>query len=103
LNLTLLYIASKTLKSVKLLFGGIFDYEAKSTRLAEIQKEWESPHVWENKERAQALGKERAELQNIVDSFTRLKSNLSDSEALLELASEDNDENTFHDALQDLD
>ena len=40
--------------------GGFFDYDAKKERLEEVERELESPDVWNDPERAQALGRERA-------------------------------------------
>jgi len=77
--------------------------EVKGARLVEVLKEWESPHIWENKERAQVLGKERSELQNLVDIFNNLHSSLADTETFLELAAAESDEQSFKLALQDLD
>jgi peptide chain release factor 2 len=47
--------------------------------------------VWDEPERAQALGKERASLELIVNTFTNLQQGLSDAEELLEMAVEEND------------
>lgn len=47
-------------------FGGIFDYDAKKERLEEVNAELEQPDVWNEPERAQALGKERSSLEAIV-------------------------------------
>lgn len=85
------------------LFGGIFDYDAKKIKLAAIQKEWESPHLWDNKERAQALGRERAELQAIIHSLEQLQTHLLETEEFLELAAAENDEHTFNDVVKDID
>ena len=41
-------------------YGGIFDYDTKRERLEEVTRELENPNVWDNPERAQQLGKERA-------------------------------------------
>ena len=38
--------------------GGIFDYDAKSERLEEVNRELENPDIWNDSERAQALGRE---------------------------------------------
>ena len=37
--------------------GGIFDYEGKKERLTEVMLELEDPGVWNDQERAQALGR----------------------------------------------
>ena len=42
--------------------GGIFDYDQRSERLTEVERELEQPTVWDDPDRAQALGKERADL-----------------------------------------
>ncbi len=49
--------------------GGIFDYDAKKERLEEVNAELEQPDVWNEPERAQALGKERSSLEAIVETI----------------------------------
>ena len=43
-------------------FGGIFEFDKKLERFQEVLRELEDHHIWNNPERAQALGKERAQL-----------------------------------------
>lgn len=57
--------------------------------------ELENPEVWKSQELAQKLGKERAQLQSIIESFTRLNRELNDAKEMLELVAADNDEATF--------
>lgn len=83
--------------------GGIFDYETKRERLVEVIRELEQPNVWEDPARAQALGKERALLEDIVLIIDHLKTNLSDAQQLLELAAAENDQSTLTDVINDLD
>lgn len=85
------------------LLGGIFDYDQKSERLVEVLRELEQPDVWNNPEQAQALGKERASLENVVNTIVSLQESLSDSKELLKLAEEENDESTVTSVLEDLD
>ena len=54
----------------------------------------EDPAVWENAERAQELGKQRAQLATIVETLSALTENLDASEELLQLAGEENDVET---------
>jgi len=82
--------------------GGIFDYDQRSERLTEVERELEMPSVWENPERAQALGKERSDLELIVSTIDRLTSGLTDAEGLLEMAVEEDDEATVADIENDL-
>lgn len=59
--------------------------------------------MWGNQERAQALGKERAALDEVVSTLTKLQQGLDDVEGLVELAVEADDEATFNDAVTELD
>ena len=45
---------------------GIFEYAERKERLTEVELELAEPNVWNNPERAQALGKERAALELVV-------------------------------------
>ena len=53
--------------------GGIFDFDAKQERLEEVTKELEQPDVWNDQERAQALGQERAKLEAVVNTILELE------------------------------
>ena len=83
-------------------FGGTFDYDAKAERLVEVIRELELPDVWNEPERAQALGKERSNLEVIVETIQTLESGCEDIEGLIELAVEERDEETFNDAQLEL-
>jgi peptide chain release factor 2 len=83
--------------------GGIFDVDQKSDRLQEVQRELEDPAIWKDAERAQKLGKERAQLENIVNSIVVIESSLKDSAELFELAAEENDNDTVKSIVQELD
>ncbi|QDF76435.1 peptide chain release factor 2 [Shewanella marisflavi] len=84
------------------LLRGIFDYDAKSERLEEVSRELESSEVWNDPDNAQALGKERAALEAVVKTIDDMDSGLEDVEGLLELAIEEEDEDTFNDANSEL-
>jgi len=91
------------LPSVRSFLGGIFDYDAKHERLEEVSRELESSEVWNEPERAQALGKERASLEAVVKTIDDMDSGLEDVEGLLELAIEEEDEDTFNETTKELD
>jgi peptide chain release factor 2 len=74
--------------------GGIFDFDLKAERLEEVTRELEDPSVWNQPERAQALGRERASLDRIVSGLRRIDSGLKGAEELLELAEMEDDEAT---------
>ena len=84
-------------------FGGIFDYAHKKERLQEVELELQQPSIWETPETAQALGKERANLESVVHSIDRLLTGCEDAHDLLTMAEEENDEDTVNAVLADID
>ena len=82
--------------------GGIFDYELKKERLEEVMRELEEPTVWNNPEHAQALGKERAILENSVGVLDKLSLQVADAQAMLDLAVEADDESLLEDVKAEL-
>jgi peptide chain release factor 2 len=75
--------------------GGIFDLENKSERLTEVVRELEDPEIWNNPERAQELGRERARLEEVVLTLNRMGQALADAEELLEVAADEDDADTL--------
>ncbi|WP_129582893.1 peptide chain release factor 2 [Solilutibacter tolerans] len=71
---------------------GFLDYDAKKERLEEVERELESPDVWNDPERAQALGRERASLDKNVNGIRSLTEGLTGGNELLELAEMEDDE-----------
>jgi peptide chain release factor 2 len=65
--------------------------------------ELENPDVWSNPEKAQSLGKERVQLDNLCETFSKSNSILSDAKELLEMAESENDVDTVNGLLTDLD
>jgi peptide chain release factor 2 len=82
--------------------GGIFDYDQRSERLVEVERELEEPSVWDDPTRAQGLGKERADLELIVKTIDHLTSGLDDAEGLLEIAADESDQGTADEIVADL-
>jgi peptide chain release factor 2 len=83
-------------------FGGIFDYDTKSEKLQEVQRELENPDVWNNAERAQALGKERVLLEKVVNNIDGIRDELTSLQELLEMAEAEDDEETANSVIEDL-
>ncbi|HCO00726.1 MAG TPA: peptide chain release factor 2, partial [Methylophaga sp.] len=83
--------------------GGIFDFDTKAERLVEVTRELEDPNVWNDPENAQKLGQERSSLERIVKTLSSHSEVLDDAKDLLELAVEENDEDTFNAVNNDLD
>lgn len=94
--------ASATSMSVVDCFGGIFDYDTKSEKLQEVQRELENPDVWNDAERAQALGKERVALEKVVTNLDRITEELTSQQELLEMAEAEDDEETANSVIEDL-
>lgn len=78
-------------------FGGIFDYDVRKERLAEVEAELSEPDVWNEPERAQALGRERSSLEQVVRTIETMDQGLADCRELIDLAVEENDEASIAD------
>ncbi len=83
-------------------FGGIFDYDQKREKLEEVLLELENPDVWSDPERAQSLGKEKANLEAVVGGLERGSQGLLDAAELLELAALEDDAATVAEVEADL-
>lgn len=55
----------------------------------------EDPRIWNNPEKAQELGRERAQLERVVNTISALTGRLADARELVELAAAENDAATF--------
>jgi len=78
--------------------GGIFDYDRKALRLNEVNAALENPAVWNEPKRAQELGKEKRELDRVVETIDHLESNLADNLELFDMAKAEDD----YDSIQTL-
>ncbi|PJE11495.1 MULTISPECIES: peptide chain release factor 2 [Legionella] len=76
---------------------GYLDFDSKRERLEEVVRELESPGIWNNPEQAQALGRERAQLEAVVTQLEQLSQGITDLSELFELAREEDDEAAIHD------
>lgn len=83
-------------------FGGTFDYETKAERLVEVERELEDPKIWDKPDRAQALGKEKVQLDGIVTTLDTLTEGLAACKELLEMAEADQDETMVSEVEQEL-
>ncbi|RZI78917.1 MAG: peptide chain release factor 2 [Rubrivivax sp.] len=68
------------------------DYDAKASKLKEVESALEDPTVWNDPKRAQDLGREKKTLEDVVLVLDRLTSELSDNTELFEMSSEDGDD-----------
>jgi len=90
------------------LFGRIqalhcfLEIDLKTERLQEVVLELELPTIWDNPEYAQTLGRERVQLESVVDLIHELAKGITDARALFDLAREEEDENTIHALVADV-
>ncbi len=84
-------------------FGGIFDLDLKRERLEEVNREMENPELWNDPEKAQSFGKEKASLEAVVLSFDELTVSLVDHKDLLEMVVEEKDTDSFADIVTQVD
>ena len=76
--------------------GGIFDFDVKAERLGAVSKELEDPKIWDAPARAQELGREKKQLEGVVNALTQLQSDLADSTELFGLARAEGDDATVN-------
>ena len=76
--------------------------EEKKDRLEEVKLELENPDVWSDPDRAQSLGKERVQLDNLCETFSKSSSILNDAKELLEMSELENDEEAVNSIVNDL-
>jgi len=96
-------VASKTCRGVWKPLGGIFDVDNRREALTEVTRELEDPEIWNDPERAQTLGRERAKLEQMVGTFDELFDGLAEGQELLQMAEEENDEETANVVIADMD
>ena len=93
----------KTWPNVPTVYGGIFDYDAKSARLAEVSEILEDPNIWNDAKRAQELGREKKSLEGVVLALGTIHQNLTDTKDLFDMAREENDDDTLNAVSTDID
>ncbi|MFL6592333.1 MAG: peptide chain release factor 2 [Luteimonas sp.] len=81
---------------------GFLDYDAKVERLEEVNRELESPDVWNDSERAQALGRERSLLDKTVNGIRTLSEGLAGADELLDLVEMEDDQDTANAIVEDV-
>ncbi|PLA74973.1 peptide chain release factor 2 [Hydrogenovibrio sp. SC-1] len=81
---------------------GYLDYDTKQERLVEVIRELESPTVWNEPERAQALGKEKSQLEKVVETIDELGSSLASAQEILEMAEMDSDQEMVDEVISEL-
>lgn len=68
-----------------------------------MSRELESPEVWSEPARAQALGKERSALELVVDTISALDAGCEEIQMLVDMAVEEGDQDSFDEAVSEAD
>ncbi|NMF88100.1 peptide chain release factor 2 [Aromatoleum petrolei] len=71
------------------------DYDEKASKLEEVTRALEDPAVWNNAEKAQDLGKEKRQLEDVVVNLRDIEQSSIDLKDLFELAQAEDDEDTL--------
>ena len=78
------------------------DVNEKRDRLEEVRLELENPEIWSNPDKAQALGKEKVQLETLCSAFKHSSGVLNDAKELLEMAETENEEDAVKGIISDL-
>ncbi|MBN7796049.1 peptide chain release factor 2 [Parahaliea mediterranea] len=96
----------QTLKDIEArtdVLRGYLDFANRKDRLAEVELELAEPSVWDDPDRAQELGRERAALEAVVHTIEQLEAGAADAADLLEMAAAEDDEDTVQEVAADID
>jgi len=78
------------------------ELDEKQDRLEEVLRELENSEIWSNPDKAQSLGKEKVQLENVCNAFSQASNVLYDAKELLEMAEEENDDEAVNGIVNDL-
>ena len=82
--------------------GGIFDIEARTERIQELEKVSADPGFWNDNEKAQNILRDLTEEKAWVNSWNDVEKRCSDLSLLLDMAHEEEDEKTYQEIFNDL-
>ncbi len=80
--------------------GGAFDVEGLRKRAAELTEASADPSLWEDRDHAESLLREKGLIEREIESFDALSHHLDDTEVLLELAEEAGDADALQEAAE---
>jgi len=72
--------------------------DGKSRRIAELESAAADPEFWSDPDRARKVQKEKAALERVVDAWESQRRSLDDAAVLLDLAEEENDDDSLEEA-----
>ncbi|MEH6343443.1 MAG: peptide chain release factor 2 [Bermanella sp.] len=81
---------------------GYLDYANKAERLQEVELLLGQSEIWNEPDKAQELGRERANLEAVVNTINGMDAGLSDCQDLLEMSVAEDDEDSVADVVEEL-
>ena len=75
-------------------FGGVFDLTGLRHRHEELETQMARPDLWDDREKAEAISRDKSALEAELQIYDRLESSIDDAGVLLELANEADDVET---------
>ena len=75
--------------------GGTFDPASLKLTLEDLSKQASSPDLWNDSDRAREVLREQSRVSALLDRFGKLESDYEEAATLLEMAQEEDDEQTF--------
>ncbi|MBI5921537.1 MAG: peptide chain release factor 2 [Betaproteobacteria bacterium] len=79
------------------------DFDAKAEKLEELTQALEDPKVWDDAERAQALGRDKKAAEGVVLTLRGFAQQLADTREIFDLARGENDDDTLASVESDID
>jgi peptide chain release factor 2 len=83
--------------------GGIFDLASKRDRANALEETSADPQLWNDRERAESLMREKRRLEREIGVFDALERAHSDAEVMLELAESEEDDDALREAVERVD
>ncbi|HJP03694.1 MAG: peptide chain release factor 2 [Chromatiales bacterium] len=90
------------LKERSVALRGYLDFDDQLDRLNQIKQDLEDPEVWNDQQRAESLGRERARLEAVLIPLEQVGTGIVDANDLLALALEEKDTATQQEIAADL-
>ncbi len=94
---------SKDLTSGLKFLGGFFDIPTLTTKVDELERQSQSNEIWSDSHKAKAIMRERAQCVERLESFKKLETLSSETEAAFELGRDSGDEEFVGEALRLID
>ncbi len=82
--------------------GGVFDVDGLREKLADLERESGRPDLWEDREQAEKVLRDKSRTEREVALFDGLEAAIEETEVLLELAAEEDDAATRAEAHEKL-